>query len=151
MDDYSGRVTENDKKILFVIKPHIFNAIVPHLARNLIYAFLLNVCIFGAVYIAQVLDIIRNIIDFSSWLLYPLFFITALLLAFIPLIWKVVIFLNTQYFFYIDRIVKEFEFFIIRRQSVSYDKIVDVTIDMSVWDRLCRSGDITLHTVENRA
>jgi|TARA_Y100000310_G_C20284967_1_gene624423 hypothetical protein len=47
--------------------------------------------------------------------------------------------------------MKEFEFFIIRTQSVPYTQIVNITTDISIWDRITKSGDIILHTAEDKA
>ena len=47
--------------------------------------------------------------------------------------------------------MKEFEFFIIRTKSAHYSHIVNITTDITIWDRITNCGDVILHTAEDKA
>lgn len=142
---------KTEERSLLTLKPHMFNAIIPMFLRNLIYSFIINIGIYGLVYLAVSAGMMSFFPEFDSIWFYILFSATTAGLAFLPLLWKIIVLYNTKYYFFRNRVLREFEFLVIRKQSVMYDKIVDLTIDISIWDRLCGSGDITLHTAENRS
>ena len=121
-----------EEKPLLILRPHMFNAVFPMFIRNLIYSLIIVMGLSGLLYIAQAAGAVPIYVVFGSWYSYLLFFAVVIFLSAAPLAWKMVILLNTQYYFYKNHIVKEFEFFIVRRQSVSYNQIVDMTIDISI-------------------
>lgn len=138
------------KSTELILRPYMFNALTPEFIRNLIYSMLINIGIYGIMYIYQLT--MKNVfIEFGSLLFYVSFSLSTFAIAFIPVVWKIILLYNTNYYFFDDHVVNEFEFLIVRKKSVMYDKIVDMTIDVSIWDRICKSGDITLHTAENRS
>ncbi len=52
----------------------------------------------------------------------------------------------TKYIFYENNAVKDFKFIIINRRSVMYDRITNITLKVSLWDRITGAGKIILHT-----
>ncbi|MBN2102121.1 MAG: PH domain-containing protein [Candidatus Aenigmarchaeota archaeon] len=145
-----GKKEEHEKPLL-VLRPHIFNAILPMFMRNLIYSIIINFGLFGILYITEYVGYMTGTMQYGILVFYLLFIISTAFMAMMPLLWRIVFLLNTTYIFYKKHLVKEFEFIVIRTSSVSYDHIVDITISISLWDRICKSGDMTLHTAENRA
>ncbi len=142
---------EQEEKPLLVLKPHIFNAVIPMFMRNLIYSILINVGLFGLIYLTESVGYKLGFMQYGVLVFYLLAAVSTISMALIPLLWKIIVFYNTEYIFYKEHLIKEFEFLVIRSQAVSYDHIIDISIDISIWDRICRAGDMTLHTAENRA
>lgn len=131
---------------LLVLKPSIFNAIVPVFFKNLWYASILG----GIAFLLYWLTNTFGTFD------YPLNQAITLLITFliifptIPSILKVIILYNTKYIFYTKHIVSEFELMRVKRHSTPYHHIVNVTSKVSIWDRFCNAGDVTMHTAEDR-
>lgn len=133
-------------KPLMKMRPDIINSLFPIFARNLVYSFV--VVLFMYVFF-QVL-VLYGIIYISTSHLIFMLFLLMLILAIIPLTIRLIILLNTTYYFYRDRVISEFEFVVIRKYSLPYNKIVNITVEVSVWDRITRAGDIVLHTPEDK-
>ena len=142
---------EEHEKPLLVLRPHVFNALLPMFIRNLIYSVLINFGLFGIIYVTESGGYVIGLLQYGMLIFYLLFAVSTVLMALVPLIWRIIVLFNTEYIFYKEHLVKEFEFIVIRISSVLYDHIVDISINISLWDRICRAGDMTLHTAENRA
>ncbi len=56
---------------------------------------------------------------------------------------------NTKYYIMNDRIMSEFEFMIVRKQSVFFDKIVDVQSKASMWARAFGGATLQMNTAED--
>jgi len=145
-----GKKDEREKPLL-VLRPHVFNAILPMFVRNLIYSVIINIGLFGALYIIEYAGYRTGTMQYGVGVFYFLFVTSTILIALIPLMWRIIILLNTTYIFYRGHLIKEFEFVVIRTSSVPYNQIVDISINISLWDRICRAGDMTIHTAEDRA
>lgn len=130
---------------LFILKPNVFNAIVPIFAKNLLYSLMMGAVGFGLFWL---------LFEFGSvpYTMGQAFFwigFFVLLFPAIPSLIKLFILHNTKYFFYKTRIVSEFELFSVKRSSAPYQQIVSVTSKVSIWDRICKAGDLTVHTAED--
>ena len=71
-----------------------------------------------------------------------------LTLALLSLIVRIIMLGNLKYTFYKDRIEMHQQLFNIRRKSIRYSQITNITAEISVWDRICNAGDIILHSAE---
>ena len=130
---------------LLTLKPNILNALVPTFVRNLFYSSIIVLILFGLSILLERLDII-TIPNKLLWLL-----LLLLILAIIPLLAKIIVLSNTTYYFFKTHISREFELLMVRKHSVPYSQIINISIDISLWDRLCNAGDIILHTAEDKA
>ncbi len=139
------------EKPLLVLRPHVFNAILPMLMKNLIYSVIINMGLFGILYIAEYVGYKTGILQYGVLVFYLMIAISTIIMALIPLACRIIILLNTTYIFYKGHLIKEFELIVIRTSSVPYNQIVDISINISLWDRICRAGDMTIHTAEDRA
>lgn len=128
-------------KPLRVLKPYLLNALVPSLVKNLVYS--LPILIIG--YFLLYYFKIRTFLNFG--LLILVFFIVFM----VPLIIKLVILHFTKYYFFEDRVVSEFKFIVFRSHAATYRSIVEVKLDISLWDRICKSGSLLIHTAENKS
>ncbi|MFH1591438.1 MAG: PH domain-containing protein [archaeon] len=129
-----------------VIKPDIPNALVPQFAK---YA-ALGIIALLLLLLAGIDQLFSGIMIFGS----PITIFYICLGSFIlVLLWVGIasLFLHsTTYSFYDDYVLKEFKFLVIKRASVPYSQIVNLTTVISIWDRLSKAGDIVLHTAEDR-
>lgn len=130
---------------MLTLKPSIINALFPIFLRNLFFSFITILILFG---ILQVLVFFNVIILTASEIL---IWSVALLILFAiaPLAVRIFILYNTRYYFLKTHVISEFKFIVIKKYSVSYERVSNVTVDISVWDRITRAGDITLHTAED--
>lgn len=127
---------------LFVLKSDVFNAVLPAYLRNFFYALLF---LFPLLFLGMLLSLL-HFIAYTVSALIMLYAVIGAVVAILPLIVMIVGYLNTSYYFYNDRVVREFRFIIIRQYSVIYAKINNIDVKISLWDRVCNAGDITLHT-----
>lgn len=134
-------------KSITVLKPSVVNALIPLFLRNLFYFLIIALILYGVYFT------LRPIIalDFSTRQIINWLLILSVLVVFAPLLIQIVILLNTRYHFYDTYLKSEFKLVIIKSKSAPYSQIVNITTYLSIWDRLTKAGDITLHTAENKA
>ena len=129
-------------KPLLVLKPGVVNALLPTLVKNLFIIGILS----GVYFLLGSIELINKS---STNMLFGLLCILLVYFT-LRLVIKLIILYNTKYFFFQTNVVREFELVIVRRHSTPYNQIVNITSHVSLWDRLCKAGDITLHTAEDR-
>jgi hypothetical protein len=134
-----------DEKPLFSEKPHLINAIIPLFLKNITK----NILIFTAVLLIWIMVKKLNVVSSPYWLIVVFVLIAASAYAFILSSWKLIILYFTRYHFYSSYLLSEFKFFRIKRHIVPYNRITDLIIDMSLWDRICGAGDIGIKTADD--
>lgn len=135
------------EKPLLEIKPSIINALGPLFLKYVWYSLLIS--IIGGV-IAWLIDLVglANLSPLNTGLIV---FGIAVLLSLLWMLERIIILRFTTYFFYKGHVASQFNFIIIKSLSAVYDQIVNVKVEISIWDRLCNAGDIILHTAEDIA
>jgi len=139
----SKEVTE---KPLSVLKPNAVNALAPMFLRNLFYFLIVSSIFYGFYWVIRFF----SDLEFSIRQIILASLILSLLIVFLPLLIRIIILYNTSYYFYKTYLMKEFELFIIRTKSAPYSQIVNITSDISIWDRITNCGDVILHTAEDK-
>ena len=124
---------------LAVLKPNLVNALIPIFVRNFVASIVIVFALFA------VLQIMEYSLDIM-WLI-----IILILISTLPLTINIFILYFTTYYFFSDRVISQFKFIKIDKHSALYHKIVNIRVDISIWDRICKAGDIVIHTAENRA
>jgi len=128
------------RKPLLVVRPSVINALFPLFLKNLLGFGIIG---FGVFLLAPFVKLL--IPDFPS-LSFNLIFFLILLLTFLSISIKLFLLLVTRYYFFETNAIKEFKFIVIRRRSVVYTRITNVSVKISLWDRITGAGNITLHT-----
>lgn len=136
---------EKVEEPLFILKPNIFNALVPIFAKNLFYSLIMGAIGLGLFWLLYEFGTVPYTMGQAFF--WTVFFV--LLFPAIPSLIKLFFLHNTKYFFYKTRLVSEFELFSVKRSSAPYQQIVSVTSKVSIWDRICNAGDLTVHTAED--
>lgn len=134
------------QKPILTLKPDIVNALFPMLFRNISYSLIIAAIIYGFSFVLRAIDVI----NYSNRIIIFALIVFLLVISITPLIIRLIILANTKYYFFKSHVLKEFKFFSIRRHSLPYNKIVNITSHISVWDRICKAGDVILHTAENK-
>lgn len=132
---------------VMTLKPSIINALLPTYMKWFFYCLLVA---FGF-FIVYIILKAANVVPYSFGFAVLFLLLMASGIALIPLAIRILSLANTNYYFYDTHVVSEFKFFKIKRYSVPYHQIAQVTMDMSFWDRFCKAGDIVLHTAEQKA
>lgn len=130
------------EKPLLTLKPNLVNALIPLYLKYTIYLAPLFILLYAV-------SVFRPELQYISSIGYLVLFL--LLTALIPMIIHVIILGNTHYIFHRGYVIRNFKFIVIKRFSIPYSQIVNVKTDISLWDRICKSGDIILHSAENKA
>jgi hypothetical protein len=124
-------------------KPSAINSLIPELIKNMLYAF---------IYIAPIF-----LGDFfiKRFNLYPeinqsYFYLAFIIISLIPTLLKAFTLGFTTYYFLEDHVYSEFKFIAINRHSLPYNKITNITTNISIWDRMTNAGDVILHTAEDK-
>ncbi len=131
------------QKPIYVLQPDHINSLIPEFVKSFIKSIILTLIIFSIVTVANVLEIADWRISRGQY------FLIVLLLTIIPNIFVFFSLWITQYIFYKDHVVVEQRFIFVRRKSAPYNKITNISTEVSIWDRLCEAGDLTLHTAED--
>ena len=66
-----------------------------------------------------------------------------------PLSIEIFLLLNTTYYLFHTHVTREFEFIAVKKHIVPYNQIVDIKVNISIWDKVCNAGDIVLNTAED--
>ena len=135
------------QKSLLTLKPRYINALFPLFLKNLFFSFIIAIILYGIYF---VLDMV-NVIDFTRSSVMTLFIVFIVVFSILPLLIRFIILYNTRYDFFKSHIVTEFKFFVIKKHSVLYSQIVNIKVDISIWDRICKAGDIILYTAEDKS
>jgi hypothetical protein len=133
-------------KPLFILKPSSWNALSPLFFKNLFYSTIFGLILLLIYFLLNYF----NIINYSFNFILIVLIIFVLIISFFPLIMRIIILANTNYYFYRTHITSEFKLFFIKSYSLSYSKITNISLDISIWDRLCNAGDIILHSAEDK-
>ena len=130
-----------EEQPILTIQPSIVNALFLDFLKNFFKSLIFGSIVFFLFYVLNYLKIyVFSIVSLSLIL-----FFSIILFSILPLSWRIVILYNTNYLFFKDRVVHEFKFFNLKKESLTYDKITEINSDITLWDRLCNAGDIVLH------
>ena len=122
-------------------KSHLFNSLFPDFIKHFFY----NLFIFGILYLIYFLINLFYDLPYKFETISILIFLT-IFISFIKILKDLIVLLNTKYFLYETHIEKKFKFFKIENHSINYSQITDIQIKINIWDRICKTGDIILHT-----
>ncbi len=131
------------EKTLLEIKPSITNALFPVFVKNFLVILIFSIFAFLIYYF----NLIKINLTNTQVILYLL--LINFILANIPLIWKMIKLSRTLYRFTDIGVYKIFNLFAIKEDFTPYNQIVNIDRITSVWDLLCKAGDIILHTTED--
>lgn len=136
------------KKELLTLRPSLLNALVPELTKKFLYGLIVGAALLLLYFILSFFKVNYLPSSFQKTML--LLAVVVAGFTFVPLLAKLIILRNTFYHFYVDHVISEFKFFIVRRHSLPYSQMVKMVVEISVWDRLCRAGDIAIFTAEDK-
>ncbi|MFH1664331.1 MAG: hypothetical protein ABH986_06040, partial [archaeon] len=125
------------EKHLLVLKPSLFNALIPTFIKNLVYSFIVVLILFGVSVLLETVNIINTYSNKLFWLI-----IILIVFSIGPLIIKMIVLFNTNYYLFKTHVLSEFRFLAVKKQSVPYNQIVNISVDISIWDRVCNAGNI---------
>lgn len=134
------------EKPLLTLRPNMLNAVLPLFVKNLAISAVAGIVMYG------VLFSLKSFKAFNYGdrnLMIAVFAASAAFLA-VPLAIRLIVLLNTKYYFFRTYLTSEFELLSLRRNSVPYNKIARMEVKISVWDRLCSSGSIILTTTHEQ-
>lgn len=134
------------EKPLLVLKPSIINAIIPVSFKYLFRSFFFTL----ALYSTLILIKIFGFIEISARQLFRRSLAVLFIIWIVSLLIKMILLNSTKYYFFNSHILSEFKLIIIKRHSAPYSQIVEIKTNISLWDRLCKAGDIVLHTAEDK-
>lgn len=134
-------------EIMHTTKPKIIVALLPTFLRNILYAIPFTIVLFGIYYI---IDIFANFELQNEVILFGIITF-ILIISILPLIAKIVIMTSTRYLFYKTHVVSEIRLIKVKRQSMPYHQIINLSVHVNLWNRLWNTGDIILHTAEESA
>ncbi len=135
------------QKPKLILKPSLINALTPMLVRNLVYALVVAIILFGVALSLISLSVLSWEIKQTIYWLIGFTVVVAIL----PLIYKLLVLANTKYLFYETHVVSEYKLFGEKRSSVPFHHVSNINVKITPWDRLCRAGDIILHAVEGKS
>ena len=128
-----------NKKPILSVGPSLFNALFPLFFKNFLYfgVIVFFVYFFGVIFL--------SFFEFY-WPSLGLIFLIIFLLTFLSISFRLFILGFTKYVFYESHAVKTFKFVIVRRRSVVYNRITNISLRVSLWDRITKAGTIRIHT-----
>lgn len=130
------------EKPLLVLRPKIIDAVLPTFLKNLIRALAIGGIVYAIAYVFTTLKVIQYPQQQINY-----FVISAIgVLCIVPVVVRLIILKNVRYYFHKALVMSEFELFKVDRHSVPYSQITHLGLKVTMWDRICNSGDITLFT-----
>ena len=132
-------------KPLLILKPNLINALLPSYVKNYILSLVIVWTFYGLTFFLKTIGLIQNAMVWGMWGI----FLWSALLTLIPLSVRIVILMNTKYYFYDTHMLSEFKLFSIKKKSAPYTLIRSITTEITLWDRMCNSGDIVIHTADD--
>jgi len=134
-------------KPLLVLKSSLLNALLPMLIKILSFSLIPVIILFGVAMLLKAF----NVINYSTKYIIVILIILLFAISLIPMIIRSIILKNTSYYFFTNHVLSEFKFIKIHRVSVPYNQIANMTTSMSLWDRMCKTGNIIIHTSDESA
>ncbi len=129
------------KEPILVVKPCVVNALFPIFVKNLFVYFV----VFFSLYV--LISLLGFFFEFFSYeVSFNFVLVLVLIFSFFSILFRLIILRFTTYYFYDVSAIKEFSLIIVKRRSVVYSRITNISLKMGVWDRITRAGKITLHT-----
>lgn len=134
-------VHNSHTKPFLVVRPSIFNALIPVFFKNLIGIGLISFAFYFLISLVNLL-----LVDLIFFPTIGVVLVFIFVLTFLSISIKLFILKMTKYSFYGTNAVKSFKFIIIKKRSVVYNRITNITLNVSLWDRLTGAGTIRVHT-----
>lgn len=124
-----------------VIKSDWFNTLFPTFIRVFGITFIVSITFF------LVLSTINSLglFSVSYWIMSPILVISILILIGL-IIDDVITIMCTNYIFEHGHLRYHYKFFHEESHSVQYKQITDVEVRRDIWDRICRTGTLLVHT-----
>lgn len=130
--------------LLFEFKPNYVNALGPLMAKFTFYSFIITFVSHLIVEVLKNFEIIKP--TFNTYIFDAIIFFSIIIFKILT---EAVILFNTRYLFYRTHIKKEFEFITLKSNSVPYNQINSVHLDISLWDQISKSGDIKITSADD--
>jgi len=130
------------EKPLLILKPSIINALVPTIIKNAVYSLVIVVVLYG---VAMLFELGGYMLPNAIFLLIVLW--VVLIVGSVA--FKIIGLLATNYYFFRHHVQREYKLFVLKIHSIPYNQITNISTHISVWDRICRAGDIILYTAED--
>ncbi len=124
------------EKDYYILKPNLKNAMIPKIIGSILTSLFFSLFVFLFSY---------SILQKAGLALIPplIFFI---LLSGIPIFFFYMNLTNTEYRFFNDRIEYYEGWLTINRHTISYEKVTDIVMRKSIWDRLFNTATIGIVT-----
>jgi hypothetical protein len=106
---------------------------------------MLSLLFLSSLFLVDFIEIFE--IELNSKIIY--FFVFWFVFSLSPIIIKIIILANTTYSFFDNHLLREFKLFKIKRHSLPYLQITNISVKVSLWDRFCKAGNIILYTAED--
>lgn len=133
-------------KPVFTLSPDLVNALFPEFLQKLVVGIIITFIMYSVYLALSALKIVTlSFNQVIGW-----FALGLVLVTMFPLLVKIFILLNTKFYFFHDRVESEFKFIMIKSQSALYSQIVNIRVEISVWDRICNAGSVVLCTADDR-
>ena len=124
-----------------IIEQHKINALLPHFLKHLFYNSLIFLTLYLIYFVSKLivdLDYDFKIILYGS--------ILTVLFSILKLSKNIFFIWTHTYVLTRTSIEDRYKFFSEDVHSISYSQITDIQIKKSLWDRICKVGDIYFHT-----
>ncbi|PLW79773.1 hypothetical protein C0585_06090 [Candidatus Woesearchaeota archaeon] len=135
----------NERTPLFILKPNLANGMIPIFVKRFFFYVSIILPLF---IILLILKKFTNIGPSSATLSTYMIIIGILIVSF-SMIRQIIIYYNSTYFFYEDSIKYEFEFINIKEKILPFKLITRLDTDISLWDRITKSGDIIIYSAND--
>ena len=124
-----------------ILKSHLINALLPKFLRHIFW----NAVIFMGLFVVYlVIDRVFSLGYQNELIFYGI--VLTLVFSLIKVTKDLIEIMNTEFRFYAHHVEQSFSFFKQVSHSINYSQITDIHVKKDVWDRLCKVGDVVIHT-----
>ncbi len=131
-----------------ILRPNIINAFFPTFLK-----IFFKIAIYVGIPLI-ILDVIVTLIKIRSdslAIMIPLIIGACLILSILLILLKIFVFFpKIEYRFYKNHMEVESKLFKIEKKSLPYSQITNIDTQISLWDRITYSGDLIIHTADEK-
>ncbi|MDA3855475.1 MAG: PH domain-containing protein [Candidatus Woesearchaeota archaeon] len=129
---------------IIIMKSHFINTLMPKFIKHLFWNSIVFLILYGIYYL---LDNSAKY-DFDTIIILSLIFLT-IIFSIIKISKDLIKILNTTYEFHPNHLEVKYKFIKEETHSINYKQITDIKVNKTIWDRICKVGDIEIHTAND--
>lgn len=142
MNEY---MPKKPRKPIFTLRPNLVNALTPYFLKNLFISAVISALVY--LFFSVLTYVSKEQVYEGA--LFSTIVIVFLVFLLIPFLISLILLKCTKYEFYTTNVVKQFKLIAIKKHAILYNQILEVKIEVSIWGRMTKAGNIQLVSADD--